>query len=276
MHYKFWIYKITNNITNKIYIGQTNNLYNRLKSHKACRDKKTLIVKSISKYGWENHNSEVLFFSENISREDADNVEIFYIKKYNSYIKNNKLGLNLTEGGSPGRTCKKSYIKQGENAFVKWKRKIDREHSCIVLFDTNGSFVRKLYGDSMKEILSSVSESSKYKINEARRWIAKNKWTTVDKKYIIGFEEDNPYQLFLKEKERKVRHINSIANNEAGTKCLMDYHKNIHDKPVLDLNTGVFFETTTDFCRHEGRSHATILERFKKGKYEGRYILCRN
>ena len=90
-----YIYKITNKINNKVYIGQTictpnkrwyhhitdSNLGFDLKFHRAIR-----------KYGKENFKREIV---ERVDDELLNDREIYWIKYYDSY----KNGYNSTEGG---------------------------------------------------------------------------------------------------------------------------------------------------------------------------------
>jgi hypothetical protein len=90
------IYKIKNNINNKIYIGITiNTLKQRFSTHKrdARRGKNTKLCKAIRKYGESKFTIKLLKEVEN--RKDLRNQEIKYILKYNS-IEN---GYNGVSGG---------------------------------------------------------------------------------------------------------------------------------------------------------------------------------
>lgn len=88
------IYKITNKINNKIYIGQTvRDLKERIQEHK--RNKGCIMYKAFQKYGFENFNIEVIFETEDI--EILNEKEKYYIKVFNSLTPN---GYNLCEGGS--------------------------------------------------------------------------------------------------------------------------------------------------------------------------------
>ena len=83
------IYKITNKINNKIYIGQSVNPENRWLNHKS--DTKSYIGRALHKYGVEHFSFDILEWVENY-----DARERYWISYYNSYGKN---GYNLTAGG---------------------------------------------------------------------------------------------------------------------------------------------------------------------------------
>jgi len=56
------IYKITNKINGKFYIGKTvTSLEKRMSSHKKDRRNITPLTRAIDKYGWENFDVEVLW-----------------------------------------------------------------------------------------------------------------------------------------------------------------------------------------------------------------------
>lgn len=98
------IYKITNKINNKIYIGKVYNrsTIERFKRH--CNDAKpnarSLVDRAIYKYGKENFIVEVIDKANSL--DELDNKEKFWISKYNSIDKN--IGYNLTLGGDGGNT----------------------------------------------------------------------------------------------------------------------------------------------------------------------------
>lgn len=49
-----YVYKITNKINNKLYIGITNNYKKRWANHKCCNSPNMIIAKAIKKYGVQN------------------------------------------------------------------------------------------------------------------------------------------------------------------------------------------------------------------------------
>ena len=90
------IYRITNP-AGRSYIGKTINFTTRMNSYKNGNIKQQKIVyASIKKYGWENHVVEVLAESP---VEQLAELEIRYIREYNTYAYTNPDGMNLTLGG---------------------------------------------------------------------------------------------------------------------------------------------------------------------------------
>jgi len=89
------IYKITNTVDGKIYVGQTRQkLKRRIGQHKVKSKKATGgIDAAIAKYGWENFTVEVL---EECPVELLNEREIFFIAELNAKGSN---GYNLTDGG---------------------------------------------------------------------------------------------------------------------------------------------------------------------------------
>ena len=88
------IYKVTNNINGKVYIGQSDQIEMRWKRHRYRSlnnngdDYNCIFYKAIRKYGLENFTFEVI---EECNKEELNEKEKYWIKQYNSF-----LGLYLT------------------------------------------------------------------------------------------------------------------------------------------------------------------------------------
>jgi len=96
------IYKITNILNGKVYIGQSKDIDRRFSEHKRhykieSHRNKIALYKSMWKYGVENFKFEVL---EETSNTNLDEREKFYIEIYKS--NNRNFGYNLTDGGDCG------------------------------------------------------------------------------------------------------------------------------------------------------------------------------
>jgi len=92
------IYKLTNTINGKIYIGKAKSVYARIASHK-CAKSNTYIHHAIRKHKWENFEIEILHeFNISVDKFILLALEVAFIDFYNSIDKN--IGYNLTLFGS--------------------------------------------------------------------------------------------------------------------------------------------------------------------------------
>jgi len=94
------IYKVTNEINNKIYIGQTvNSLDKRKSQHKADSNNKKKLIRyfylAINKYGFDCFQWEILTEAKNL--EELNELEKYYIQLYDST--NPQKGYNISKGG---------------------------------------------------------------------------------------------------------------------------------------------------------------------------------
>lgn len=103
------IYKITNNINGKVYIGKSVDIKERWKKHKRNYNnikKKSYnfsLYQAIRKYGLDNFSFEVV---EECKREQLNEKEVYWIKEYQSYPLSLGKGYNMTPGGECGRVSK--------------------------------------------------------------------------------------------------------------------------------------------------------------------------
>lgn len=103
------IYKITNP-EGTVYIGQTRNLAKRMLNHRWTKPKtRTLLGKSIRKYGWSSHKYEMIHeLPMDVDDSVLDTYEVLFIAQYRTCVKKypESNGLNLAIGGGGP----KSYI----------------------------------------------------------------------------------------------------------------------------------------------------------------------
>lgn len=110
MHY---LYRITNQLSGKIYIGQSNNPEYRWKQHKYDSQRTEpiqYIHRAIAKYGIANFVFEVIAGCK--TQEDVDFTEDQLIEQYES--RNKDKGYNLKAGGSHGAHSEETKEKQRE------------------------------------------------------------------------------------------------------------------------------------------------------------------
>lgn len=145
-----YVYKITNKINHKIYIGITNNYkkrWNNEKSYPSDPNKRQVIQEAIHKYGKDNFLFEVLF--SNLTIEDACEKEVELIQQYNCLVPN---GYNVDKGGKNiktgiiklGTSNSNAKLDEDEVKFIKSHRNIP----MMVLYD---DFSDKLTYEAFKK-----------------------------------------------------------------------------------------------------------------------------
>lgn len=160
------IYIITNDINNKVYIGQTiQTLKQRWQQH--CRkpfskaESNMLIKRAILKYGKEH------FFIKEIEKcsvENLDAREIHYIKLYDSV----NTGYNLTKGGISGAKPLK---------LLEYQQK-----DCIILYNNGKSlrYIARKYNVD-KATIKNILEANNIKIRNIRTY----KLSQLDRQQIL-------------------------------------------------------------------------------------------
>ena len=119
------IYKYENLITHQIYIGQAIDLYERYKKHKQnmsdLNHTEDFYI-GLREYGLENFSYEILEEFDYFDQDLLNQLECYYIEKYNSMKPN---GYNMVPGGSNGTGLAKS--------------------KSVYQFDLFGNFIQEFY-----------------------------------------------------------------------------------------------------------------------------------
>lgn len=119
------IYKITNLVNNKIYIGQTINYDERVRHHKQIafrensKERDKPLYRAIRKYGVDNFKFEIIDEASNIDELNAK--EIHWIAYYDCCVDGNK-GYNLDKGGKNGLKSEetKRKISEAQKGEKNW------------------------------------------------------------------------------------------------------------------------------------------------------------
>jgi len=132
-----FIYKLTNTLNNKIYIGLTTESISercrkRIAEAKYRDSRNSYILNAIRKYGSEVFNVEQIDTANSLA--ELRQKEIFYIQQYNSTDR--KIGYNLTKGGEGNLGLKmsdetKDKIRQ-KKLGNKWSEERKLKHSEIL------------------------------------------------------------------------------------------------------------------------------------------------
>ena len=169
------IYKITNLINNKLYIGKTSvSIKKRFKEHiidsKKKEEQNRPLYKAFNKYGIENFKIEII--EDNLTDSEACNREQFWIANYQTYIGfDNCNGYNATLGGDSKHTYNyeiiakkylelKNQLKTAEyfHCDPETVRKACKEYNIPIIQRINKE---KIQCKETGEIFDSISQAGK-------------------------------------------------------------------------------------------------------------------
>lgn len=183
------IYKSTNKISGKVYIGFDSNWPSRKKAHKlGYKKSKFKFHNAIKKYGWENFEWDIIYQSTD-GNHCLNEMESHFINEYNSY----KKGYNSTLGGEGALGLKRFFSEEtrkkmsdshlGKTVNANTKNKISNTLKGRVLSsETKNKMSRWQKGkpkkDSEKERLKSYNEkkykcphcNETYSISKLKQW----------------------------------------------------------------------------------------------------------
>jgi group I intron endonuclease len=175
------IYKVTNLINGKEYVGQTKHTLKRRISHHKWRSKKrsnTHFYNSIKKYGFDNFKFETL---EEADNQNLDTREKYYIHKLNT-LKN---GYNMNDGGRVteitddlrkiySRAQKKRYTRQSERKAMS---NLQSKWFIIENIKTKESFITFGLHNFCKKY--GLSYACMKKISQGIMHVHRQEWTNV-------------------------------------------------------------------------------------------------
>jgi len=184
------IYKITNTINNKVYIGFTKNPNIRLNNHKTYSTrKKNKFYNAICKYGWDCFVFEIIYQSLD-GEHCLNNMESHFINEYNSYFD----GYNSTLGGEGTL-----------DVIVSQQTKIKQSKS------RDGRFLAK---DCNGKIYTIKNDDPRFLSGEL---VGINKGVSQDEKTLMKLSESrkgNKYRLGIKHSD-EIKKIISKRTSEA-------------------------------------------------------------
>ena len=110
------IYKITNKINNKCYIGASKNIERRWLEHKRGDNKNSLLYSAFKKYGKENFSYEII---EQCSLEELYKREVYWIDFFQSFKNGYNLNSGGVGGGAPGEHNGMSTLTEKDVIFIR-------------------------------------------------------------------------------------------------------------------------------------------------------------
>ena len=272
------IYKFTNKINNKIYIGQTTQtLEQRINKHLQQLNDETYFHRALKKYGIDNFNIEII--EQSIPLNELDNREIYWIKYYNSYYTSNQ-GYNLTKGGQWGTSSQlicgsaeneiKDLIKNSQLTFKQISDLFGVSLSCISDINRGKTFYEenieypirktlqhtKLNNKLVSQIIDYLQNSnlsiidigltlgiSDFTVGEINR--GKNSWCPINIQYPIRKSiQSNTYQNKIDQSQVQEICYKLIFTSDTIEQIAKQY--NLGKNTVGDISRGITWKEITN------------------------------
>jgi len=205
------VYKVTNKINNKIYIGCAINYENRIKAHKSCKYKGALLLhRAFLKYNIDNFDFEIV--ESYTTKEKMLLGEIKYIQKFNSI---NPYGYNLHYGGKGGKIQLTQEQLEARRVHAK---------SLTHIHIGNKYNLGKITTDETKKLISKKLKGKK-RSDETKANISKSKIGNTNSKGTVRTEE---YKKKMSEslKGRKFSEEHKQKLSEAAKKRMFNKKRN--------------------------------------------------
>ena len=211
MNMIYTIYKGTNKINGKVYIGYTNNFERRVKEHSKLRNIKTHFQYAIKKHGYDNFEWSIIYQSKD-QEHCLNEMEKYFIEEYQSNL--SKKGYNGTNGGEGGIQTPEVRAKM---SMARKGRKLKRETVEKIRKANTGKKRSDEIRAKMRIALKGhfVSEETKRKLSKIKSGennpMYGRKHTQEVKDKISDINKGNTYNLGKKRTDEEKRNI-SIAN----------------------------------------------------------------
>lgn len=195
------IYVITNTVSFKTYVGQTNRSISiRFREHYSTKPKYSyLLHRALRKYGKENFSVELLSVAK--SQKEADILEKLWIVTLGSH--KSIWGYNISFGGGGVRLSKEESWKYGNGMRGKKRPPFSEEHRRNIGLARIGkpSYDRSKYPSTRGIPKGPMKEAVKQKISEARRGIKLKPFSESHKKSLSEMQK----RVWSKKKRTNIR-----------------------------------------------------------------------
>lgn len=197
------IYKLTNKLNNKVYIGQSKRLKIRLKEHRVSETKseekssQSVLRRAIKKYGFHNFNFEVLLYCEEGDYMNA--METKLIQFYNCLVPN---GYNVKDGGN------KIYMSE------EGKRRISEKAKNRIITEEH----KKKVSEGLKKFYREIGRNEEWSMNLSKAQKGKSK-SQQHKDKLSQFRTE-----YIKDNPNSVKNFLGKKHSDQTKKIMSDKH----------------------------------------------------
>ena len=273
------IYKYTNNVNGKVYIGRTHKTLKQRagkngRSYKPC----TYFYNAIQRYGWDNFEGEVL--EEGLTSEEAAEREMFYINKFNTL--DPKVGYNLKDNDY--RTYSKETLENMSKAQLG--RVVSEETRRRLSESHKGQKPSQKAHDRRRELYTGVprSEEVKNKISTTHRGMGHTEETREKLRQINkGKGSPRKGKSFSDESKKKASESHKGIQKglrSATNKCVIcvetgiEYYSITYASECTGISKGAIGYAARNGCNHTGGGFHWIYGTNNPSRRIGRRILC--
>lgn len=239
---KCGIYRIINKVNNKIYIGSSKNLYDRLHQHflqlRRNKHSNNHLQYSYNKYGLDNFYYEIIEFCD---LEDQFTKEQYYITKFKPEY-NKSLNVIPWRGCSPSKEQRKRI---SETLKLKYKQGIIDCYRQDHMWKKH--FIYDIYTFELVEISKNRTECLKF-LN--LKGLSGNKYSIVGKQYIVSMIK------FKKTFDLRNHIYKNYFKDRNDKYLIIKYNNNIH-----------YFLSKTDVCAFMNKSKSFYFKYIKTEEY---------
>lgn len=245
------IYKITNMINGKCYIGQTVVGFDRRYSGGLENTHNEHLKKSIQKYGIENFEI-IKMFDVAFSKVELDIKETMYIDFFDS-INPNK-GYNKSTGGANPLPSEESKLKRsktlmGHKVSDKTKQKLSEKAKLRI--GENNSFYGKQHSDETKQKISDANKGRKWS-EESKIQMSKNR---------KGRKSPMDGKHHSEETKRKISENHAFKGKERPEISeKMSGKNNQNAKTVICITTNKIFNTAIEATKYYGINQTGVVD----------------
>ena len=228
------IYKYENLITHQIYIGQAIDLHERYKKHKnniADLNHNEDFYIALREYGLENFSYEVLETFDIFDQDLLNELECYYIKKYNSMRPN---GYNMVPGGSNG-----AGIAKGKTVYQ---------------FDIYGNFINEFYSAHEASRQTGIDYSSICSCCRKEKQSAKN--------YQWSYNLNDPD---IKDISKTIKYMNRVINQYDLLGNLLCSYSTLSE---ASEKTNIAKATISKVCHGKGKTAGGYIWRYSDNIFD--------